>query len=77
MKVYIYVSAGHCNDESTDIINVQAFTNEEDAVNHLNQTYAELTSDEGGWTMLTRLPRHFQLTDGDDEYVAYVAEREI
>lgn len=77
MKVYVYVSAAHFKDECTDIIDVQVFTNKQDAINHLNQVYAERTSDEGGWTMFTKLPDFFQLTDGDYEYVAYVREREI
>lgn len=77
MKVYIYVSAAHFNDECTDIMDVQVFTNAHEAIGHLNRTIEDLTSEEGGWKVFSSSSRHYQLTDGDEEYVAYVTEREI
>lgn len=77
MTIYVFVSAAHLNDECTDIINVQVFANAHEAIGHLNRTIEELTSEEGGWTVFSSSSRHYQLTDGDQEYVAYVTEREI
>lgn len=77
MKVYIYVSAAHFSGECTDLIDVQAFTSKVDAVSHFNKTIETLTSEEGGWSVFSQQPLHIQLTDGDEEYVAYVAECEI
>lgn len=77
MKIYVFCSAAHLNDECADIMDVQVFTEESAAKNYLDKTIAELTSEEGGWTSFSNRPNHFQLTDGDEEYVAYVTEREV
>lgn len=77
MKVYVFCSAAHFNDECTDIMDVQVFTSKEEAVAYLEQAIAEHTSEEGGWTIFSKRPLHYQLTDGDEEYVAYVTERNI
>lgn len=77
MEVYVFVSAAHFNDECTDIMDVQVFTSKVEALNHLEKTIDEHTSEEGGWTVFSKRPMHYQLTDGDEEYVAYVTERKI
>ena len=77
MKVYVYCSAAHFNDECTDIKDVQVFLTETEAVDYLNNTILQLTSEEGGWTILSKFDHHYQLTDGDEEYVAFVTDREL
>lgn len=77
MEVYVFVSAAHFNDECTDIMDVQLFATEAEAVKYLEDTVAEHTLEEGGWSVFSKRQRHYQLTDGDEEYVAYVTEREI
>lgn len=77
MKVYVFVSAANFIFEPTDIMDTQVFLSEKEAVDYLENQISELTTEEGGWELSSKRPRHYQLNDGDMEYVAYVAEREI
>lgn len=77
MKIYVFMSAAHFIEECTDIMDVQVFTTEEAAVKYLEDTVADHISEEGGWTIFSKLPKHYQLTCNNEEYVACVAEREI
>lgn len=77
MKVYVFVSAASFTFEATDIVDVQVFTTEAEAVKHLEDTVSEHLSEEGEWEICSKRPRTYQLTCGDGEYVAYVTEREI
>lgn len=77
MKVYVYASAAHFNDECTDIMDVQLFTTEEEAVDYLESIIKAHIAEENGWTIFSKRPRHYQLIDGSEEYVAYITEREL
>lgn len=77
MKVYVFTSAAHFNDECTDIMDVQLFTTEDEAIKYLEKTVDEYLSEDYGWEVFSKRPRHYQLIRGDSEYVAYVTEREI
>lgn len=77
MKIYVFCSAAHFNDECTDIMDVEVFTSETSAKAYLEKAVAQQTSDDEGWIVFSKRPMHYQLTHGDEEYVAYVTEREI
>lgn len=77
MKVYVLTSAAQFNNEFTDIMDVQVFANAHEAIGHLNRTIEDLTSEEGGWTVFSSSSRHYQLTDGDEEYVVSLEECEL
>lgn len=77
MKIYVFVSAMKAEYEHLDVMDVQLFATEPEAIKYLEETVVEHTSDEGGWDIDETRPNCYYLTDGGDEYVAYVEEREI